>query len=321
MPARSSALSEGELIDGVQRSRRDRAAQPLRPALERRSGSAATSASAPWRCRRSASTTVAAQVNAHPEVAHNYERDHALNMWFVLAAERPERIAEVIARDRSGDRPQGLSRCRRRANSSSDSGWRCDDARRRSTAASIAATQAGLPLVARALSRRRRDARGRRGGGDRAAAAAARRRRDPPHRRDPQSLCARPHRQRHVGVGRGRRRGRRDSAPRSARSISSPIATSGRATCRCGPTTCSPWCTAARATKSRTRSAQIAALIGAGRARPRHPVFHPHPEEDRTAHRRVTRRRHRMFRLTHYLQRDHRADAGRAAARRRRARW
>lgn len=40
---------------------------------------------------------VAGQVNAHPEVAHNYERTHALNMWFVLAAERPERIEEVAA--------------------------------------------------------------------------------------------------------------------------------------------------------------------------------------------------------------------------------
>ena len=35
-------------------------------------------------------------VNAHPEVAHNYEREHALNMWFVLATERPEQITEVI---------------------------------------------------------------------------------------------------------------------------------------------------------------------------------------------------------------------------------
>jgi DNA-binding Lrp family transcriptional regulator len=40
---------------------------------------------------------VAALVNAHPEVAHNYARDHALNMWFVVATERPERVAEVIA--------------------------------------------------------------------------------------------------------------------------------------------------------------------------------------------------------------------------------
>jgi hypothetical protein len=40
---------------------------------------------------------VAALVNAHPEVAHNYQRDHALNMWFVVAAEQPERIAAVLA--------------------------------------------------------------------------------------------------------------------------------------------------------------------------------------------------------------------------------
>lgn len=40
---------------------------------------------------------VAEQVNAFPEVAHNYARDHRLNMWFVLATETPERIGEVIA--------------------------------------------------------------------------------------------------------------------------------------------------------------------------------------------------------------------------------
>jgi DNA-binding Lrp family transcriptional regulator len=40
---------------------------------------------------------VTALVNAHPEVAHNYAREHTLNMWFVVAAERPERIEEVLA--------------------------------------------------------------------------------------------------------------------------------------------------------------------------------------------------------------------------------
>src|SRR5205809_1729955 len=30
---------------------------------------------------------VAATVNARPEVAHNYEREHSLNLWFVLATE------------------------------------------------------------------------------------------------------------------------------------------------------------------------------------------------------------------------------------------
>jgi DNA-binding Lrp family transcriptional regulator len=39
---------------------------------------------------------VAEMVNAHPEVAHNYEREHPLNMWFVVAAEHPEQLARVI---------------------------------------------------------------------------------------------------------------------------------------------------------------------------------------------------------------------------------
>ncbi len=39
---------------------------------------------------------VAALVNAHPEVAHNYERAHRLNMWFVVAAADAARIPEVI---------------------------------------------------------------------------------------------------------------------------------------------------------------------------------------------------------------------------------
>ena len=41
---------------------------------------------------------VTAQVNALPQVAHNYRREHALNMWFVLATETPQGIAEAIAR-------------------------------------------------------------------------------------------------------------------------------------------------------------------------------------------------------------------------------
>lgn len=41
---------------------------------------------------------VTAVVNAFPEVAHNYAREHVFNMWFVLAAERPEQIGEAIGR-------------------------------------------------------------------------------------------------------------------------------------------------------------------------------------------------------------------------------
>ena len=37
-------------------------------------------------------------VNALPEVAHNYRREHRLNMWFVLATETPDGIADATRR-------------------------------------------------------------------------------------------------------------------------------------------------------------------------------------------------------------------------------
>lgn len=39
---------------------------------------------------------VAELVNAFAEVNHNYEREHSFNLWFVVTAERPERLAEVL---------------------------------------------------------------------------------------------------------------------------------------------------------------------------------------------------------------------------------
>jgi len=41
---------------------------------------------------------VADIVNSFPEVAHNYRRDHALNMWFVVATETPGGIIETLKR-------------------------------------------------------------------------------------------------------------------------------------------------------------------------------------------------------------------------------
>ncbi|UCV20251.1 Lrp/AsnC family transcriptional regulator [Ferribacterium limneticum] len=41
---------------------------------------------------------VTALVNELPAVAHNYRREHVLNMWFVLATETKAGIAEAIAR-------------------------------------------------------------------------------------------------------------------------------------------------------------------------------------------------------------------------------
>lgn len=40
--------------------------------------------------------TVTEMVNAHPEVAHNYQRDHDMNMWFVLATETPAALQTAI---------------------------------------------------------------------------------------------------------------------------------------------------------------------------------------------------------------------------------
>ena len=37
-------------------------------------------------------------VNAFREVAHNYEREHRLNMWFVLASEDAAKLADVRMR-------------------------------------------------------------------------------------------------------------------------------------------------------------------------------------------------------------------------------
>ena len=42
--------------------------------------------------------TIADAINSFPEVAHNYARDHTLNMWFVLATETPEQIQQVISK-------------------------------------------------------------------------------------------------------------------------------------------------------------------------------------------------------------------------------
>jgi len=39
---------------------------------------------------------VAETINAFPEVAHNYAREHTFNIWFVLATETPEQLAQTL---------------------------------------------------------------------------------------------------------------------------------------------------------------------------------------------------------------------------------
>ena len=39
---------------------------------------------------------IAGIINTFPEVAHNYARDHWLNMWFVIATETPEQVQQTL---------------------------------------------------------------------------------------------------------------------------------------------------------------------------------------------------------------------------------
>ena len=39
---------------------------------------------------------IAEIINAFPEIAHNYARNHELNMWFVIATETPGQIQQTI---------------------------------------------------------------------------------------------------------------------------------------------------------------------------------------------------------------------------------
>ncbi len=85
-------LDEGELIDRLERLRDGGVITRFGPFFD-----AAALGGAFCLCAMAVPRTrfdsVAEIVNARPEVAHNYERTHRLNMWFVLATETPEEIA------------------------------------------------------------------------------------------------------------------------------------------------------------------------------------------------------------------------------------
>ncbi|NOC85574.1 Lrp/AsnC family transcriptional regulator [Ruegeria sp. HKCCD6428] len=94
-------LSEAELLSRLSRMKDDRVITRFGPFFD-----AAAMGGAFCLCAMAVPDeefeTVLTKVNAHPEVAHNYERTHRLNMWFVLATETPEGIeatADAIERE------------------------------------------------------------------------------------------------------------------------------------------------------------------------------------------------------------------------------
>ncbi len=84
-------LSEGELIERLARLRNSGTITRFGPFFD-----AAAMGGAFCLCAMNVPAdrfeAVTELVNAHSEVAHNYERAHQLNMWFVLATETPEGI-------------------------------------------------------------------------------------------------------------------------------------------------------------------------------------------------------------------------------------
>jgi DNA-binding Lrp family transcriptional regulator len=95
--ARELGLAEADVIARVRRLLEERVLTRFGPMyqVERMGGAFSLGAlSVP----RADFKRVAAIVNAMPEVAHNYEREHHYNMWFVLATETPDGIARAIAR-------------------------------------------------------------------------------------------------------------------------------------------------------------------------------------------------------------------------------
>ncbi|WP_299889114.1 Lrp/AsnC family transcriptional regulator [uncultured Ruegeria sp.] len=99
--AQELGISESELLSRLTRLREDRVITRFGPFFD-----AAAMGGAFCLCAMAVPSedfeTVLTKVNAHPEVAHNYERTHRLNMWFVLATETANGIgdtAEAIQRE------------------------------------------------------------------------------------------------------------------------------------------------------------------------------------------------------------------------------
>jgi len=93
--AEQLGIEEADLINRIDRLRSEKVLTRFGPLYHaERLGGGLTLAA--MRVPRQQFDHVADIVNSFPEVAHNYERDHDFNMWFVVATDTPERIKEVL---------------------------------------------------------------------------------------------------------------------------------------------------------------------------------------------------------------------------------
>jgi DNA-binding Lrp family transcriptional regulator len=94
--AESLGLGEAELLQRLQRLLDEKVLTRFGPMfqVERMGGAFVLAA---LKVPEADYERIAEIVNGFAEVAHNYRREHALNMWFVLATETPEGISRAVA--------------------------------------------------------------------------------------------------------------------------------------------------------------------------------------------------------------------------------
>lgn len=90
-------ISEGEVVARLGHLRDDGILRGISPVLEYQRLGVRAATLVAIRLPPDRVQEAAAVVSRCPEVSHNFQRDHACNLWFTLAAENEERLREVLS--------------------------------------------------------------------------------------------------------------------------------------------------------------------------------------------------------------------------------
>lgn len=93
--AKRVGASEAEVLEALARLSASGAISRVGPVIRPHSIGVSTLAAMSVPAERLAD--VAALVSEYPEVNHNYEREHEVNLWFVLAAPTKQRLRQVLS--------------------------------------------------------------------------------------------------------------------------------------------------------------------------------------------------------------------------------
>lgn len=93
--ARRVGVSEAEVVETLARLTASGAISRVGPVI--RPHSIGVSTLAAMRVPPERLEEIAALVSEYPEVNHNYEREHDVNLWFVLAAPTKQRLRQVLS--------------------------------------------------------------------------------------------------------------------------------------------------------------------------------------------------------------------------------